>query len=443
MRPGCKPGDGALPRSSRCLHIPPTDVEVAVSPDGKNWTTAAAIHWPAADDFTVLAGRVAATRFPALRARYVRLAAHGIGVCPPGHTGAGGKAWLFTDEIVSLVMSMNFSASFRQFRILSRHFFLRLFYNDLLKFEDQQRETQITLLALFTVFSGLVAHVAFEPFLLYQIYGMTPADLWRYEALLLTFSMASTGVIAVASWDKLFLDDLDRAHLRPLPVQARTFFLAKAMSLLAFIFAGDHDRQLRRGIHRVRRARRYARRTVHRRPGPLCGHHAGQCFYFSIRCPAPGAIVGFSPARIGQAHCRLRADAAVVRFPVTIRLVPHAFPLLPAFKAAGATFFRLYPPLWFTGIYNRIIGVRDPVFDPAGRIGLAAAVLAFLSYLLISPFCLKKFLRDPDAKPATWRGIHLFPAGKKLFGRLFLRHPLETAVFSFFMQTLRRSRSAD
>ena len=80
--------------------FPPTDVEVAVSPDGRNWTTAAAIHWPAADDFTVLAGRVAATRFPALRARYVRLAARGIGVCPPGHTGAGGKAWLFTDEIV-------------------------------------------------------------------------------------------------------------------------------------------------------------------------------------------------------------------------------------------------------------------------------------------------------------------------------------------------------
>ena len=129
---------------------------------------------------------------------------------------------------------MSFILSFRQFSVLFKHFFSRLFYNDLLKFEDQQRETQITLLALFSVFSGLVAHVAFEPFLLYQIFGMTPADIWRYEALLLTFSMASTGVIAVASWDKLFLDDLDRAHLRLLPVRARTFFFAKAMSLLAF-----------------------------------------------------------------------------------------------------------------------------------------------------------------------------------------------------------------
>jgi hexosaminidase len=80
--------------------FPPTDVEVAVSPDGRSWTPAAATHWPAADDFTVLAGREADARFQPLRARYVRLTARGSGVCPPGHAGAGGKAWLFTDEIV-------------------------------------------------------------------------------------------------------------------------------------------------------------------------------------------------------------------------------------------------------------------------------------------------------------------------------------------------------
>ena len=337
-------------------------------------------------------------------------------------------------------MSMSFSASFRQFRILSRHFFLRLFYNDLLKFEDQQRETQITLLALFTVFSGLVAHVAFEPFLLYQIYGMTPADLWRYEALLLTFSMASTGVIAVASWDKLFLDDLDRAHLRPLPVQARTFFLAKAMSLLAFIFAVTTIGNCAAVF------------IASAEPADMLGglfigglaHYAaimlGSVFIFLFVALLQGLLLAFLPPGLGKRIAVFAQMLLLFVFLSPFVWFPMLFRSLPAFKAAGATFFRLYPPLWFTGIYNRIIGVRDPVLDPAGRIGLAAAVLAFLSYLLISPFCLKKFLRDPDAKPATWRGIHLFPAGKKLFGRLFLRHPLETAVFSFFMQTLRRSR---
>lgn len=34
------------------------------------------------------------------KARYIKINARNIGVCPPGHPGAGGKAWIFVDEIV-------------------------------------------------------------------------------------------------------------------------------------------------------------------------------------------------------------------------------------------------------------------------------------------------------------------------------------------------------
>ena len=36
----------------------------------------------------------------ALRARYIRVHAKNLTVCPPWHKGAGGKAWIFADEIV-------------------------------------------------------------------------------------------------------------------------------------------------------------------------------------------------------------------------------------------------------------------------------------------------------------------------------------------------------
>ena len=32
--------------------------------------------------------------------RYVRVTARNVGVCPAWHPGAGGKAWMFSDEIV-------------------------------------------------------------------------------------------------------------------------------------------------------------------------------------------------------------------------------------------------------------------------------------------------------------------------------------------------------
>jgi hypothetical protein len=42
-------------------------------------------------DFSLEAGSV--------NARYVRVRARNIGVCPDWHKGAGSKAWIFVDEI--------------------------------------------------------------------------------------------------------------------------------------------------------------------------------------------------------------------------------------------------------------------------------------------------------------------------------------------------------
>jgi hypothetical protein len=38
--------------------------------------------------------------FQALNARFVKIFAKNIGVCPPGHKWAGRKAWLFVDEVM-------------------------------------------------------------------------------------------------------------------------------------------------------------------------------------------------------------------------------------------------------------------------------------------------------------------------------------------------------
>jgi len=42
----------------------------------------------------------ATKEFVNLRGRYLKIIAQNIGVCPEWHPGAGGKAWVFVDEIV-------------------------------------------------------------------------------------------------------------------------------------------------------------------------------------------------------------------------------------------------------------------------------------------------------------------------------------------------------
>ena len=78
----------------------PTSVSVAFSQDGKTFSkeatrelgTPTAMEDSGVKDIVVEAGGV--------EARYVRVTAKSIGRCPSWHPGAGGKAWLFADEII-------------------------------------------------------------------------------------------------------------------------------------------------------------------------------------------------------------------------------------------------------------------------------------------------------------------------------------------------------
>lgn len=82
----------------------PEKVEVFTSTDGENWTS---FGWHdiavPKDDYTVqhMDVRVDALMSygGAANARYVKVVAHGMDVIPEWHLGAGGKPWIFVDEV--------------------------------------------------------------------------------------------------------------------------------------------------------------------------------------------------------------------------------------------------------------------------------------------------------------------------------------------------------
>jgi predicted alpha-1,2-mannosidase len=78
----------------------PEMVQYSVSIDGRTFTPAArlVLGAPVKDDAARIEN-VASAKIGA-RARYVRVVAKNVGVCPAWHKGAGGKAWIFADEIV-------------------------------------------------------------------------------------------------------------------------------------------------------------------------------------------------------------------------------------------------------------------------------------------------------------------------------------------------------
>ena len=77
----------------------PREVEFAISSDGENFTTVATVGHDVPDDQY---GGIAQDIEAPVNAntRYVRVRAKQYGECPDWHLGAGGKTWLFADEIV-------------------------------------------------------------------------------------------------------------------------------------------------------------------------------------------------------------------------------------------------------------------------------------------------------------------------------------------------------
>jgi len=90
---------GFLQASSSWIFLP-SSVEFAISENGKDYLVVAA----QANDISPLDPEPKIKEFsvnPAgKKARFVRVQARNIGVCPEGHPGAGNKAWLFADEII-------------------------------------------------------------------------------------------------------------------------------------------------------------------------------------------------------------------------------------------------------------------------------------------------------------------------------------------------------
>lgn len=79
--------------------FPPDSVEAALSVDGVTYGPAARLTLEGTRGGMRPTTRQARPPLPPGPARFLRLKVKNLGVCPPGHAGAGEKAWLFLSEV--------------------------------------------------------------------------------------------------------------------------------------------------------------------------------------------------------------------------------------------------------------------------------------------------------------------------------------------------------
>ena len=78
----------------------PVQVEFLISADGENFENVATCSSAVPMGETKKQSVVFAKEIDPVNARFVKVKAKSVGNCPEWHKGAGGKAWIFADEII-------------------------------------------------------------------------------------------------------------------------------------------------------------------------------------------------------------------------------------------------------------------------------------------------------------------------------------------------------
>ncbi len=336
----------------------------------------------------------------------------------------------------------------RPLPVLARHLFDRLFLNDLFPFAEQLRERLFGVLALLTILGGYVANIIF---LKYFLFGADSSRAWEDRCYFLTLFMLLLAFALMLEWELLFPDKRDFTNLLPLPLKPRTIFLAKFSSLLGFVLLYTLAVNLLAAvvvaIYMIPGAGLDALPLFSAVPIHLAAATAANLTLFFLIALVQAVVLLFlSPALYKRVSVLIRFVGlvaiisllllAVIDFPSWQRVMGR----LSVLRDQGSPSLRLYPPLWFTGLYQVLLGQAKPVDRELALFAVAAPFVLAGLYLVAMGLSYRKHLsRSMESLGRFVLRERLIAALARPVQAVLLRNPVERAIFDFFARTLKRS----
>jgi hypothetical protein len=334
------------------------------------------------------------------------------------------------------------------FRVLSGHFFNRLFQNDVFPFEDQLKERLYAALAILAVVGGYAADNIFSRYLVaVPDYGTS----WQEKCYFLTLFMLLLAFAVALEWDIIFLDKRDFANLMPLPIRLRTMFGAKFSSFFFFValytLAVNALAVFVVGIY----LGQWKSQSIGAMLGYMAAHllsaaAANFSIFFLIVLIQAVLLLVLSPVWFRRVSLLIRFILLVVTifllmlFLIDIPAFKRLLSEMVAIKARSSPAVQAFPPLWYTGLYEVLLGSRDPGDLALAGTGLAALLVLSLVYIAAMSLSYRKHINRSLEGGTGTQGVTKFKAW--LAGAaesVLLRPPIQKATFHFFAKTLRRS----
>jgi hypothetical protein len=346
-----------------------------------------------------------------------------------------------------------------QHKYLVRHFFGRFFDLEAIsspQIDSIEKNTLIFQFLAMMVLPGVVCCL-----LMFNKYGSLiyrPAierDLASLtdKCLLLSLSMMLIGFLAVFEWDMLFPDRKDYQILTPMPVTTRGIFLSKCAALAAFLLAFTAAIDLCPTflfpiavLSNNSFAYRVLGKTV---PTSLIARyiisHAmsmllANIFVFFSAISLKGIILALTPPRLAP------AISSWARFFCLVLLLGFLFSL-PGISSVDQLIhtanpiMAYYPPLWFVGVYEILLGSHDAVMWGLGERAILALILAGALSILTYAMCYRRFMRRSiESGGGVLRSAAAIRrAGNFILDNWFLKKAIDRASYHFVAQTIFRS----
>jgi hypothetical protein len=335
----------------------------------------------------------------------------------------------------------------RQLALLTRHFFRRLFRNDMIDFEDQMKERLIVVLALLAVFFGWASLL-----LLFKYHFVPDINRsWQEKNYVFTLMMLVFGLATLLEWDVLFPDRRDFLNLTPLPVRLRTVFAAKLASFFMFIgFFSMATMSLSAGLFSIYltqwRSNTIGLAVRYIGAHLAAGFAAAFVVFFGVVFLQLLLMALLPAALFRRLATALRFVLAaglvflLLSFIIAPTVLGRSFHDLEGLKETAEPFMFRFPPLWFVGLYEVLLGSRDPIFVAEARTAGLAMFLALVAFAGSAALSYRRHvIRTLETRKARPPFDPARRAWRRLLAVTFLRTPEELAVRDFFIDTLRSS----
>lgn len=335
----------------------------------------------------------------------------------------------------------------KQFSILTRHFFKRLFQNDYVAFEEEMKLKTIALLIIAASFLGYIAHRILFWYWLVKDINMS----WVEKCYFISLFMAIIGFISLLQWENLFPDTRDYANLIGLPINTRIILAAKFASLFLYIGIFALGTNLISALVFWWYLPKWISSSVIFGAKFVAAHLISGIFAAYSTFFILFLIIGILKSIFGLRFFKkitvyLKSLFLTISVILIFQIITQSsmgtfhYDLPYAVRSQYHLSEYLFPPMWFSGLYEYLIGNNNPYFEAMAVIAVLVLAGSFLSCVLALGLNFRLHIlkagESGSQKTASKKIRHRFADS---FNKVFLKHPIQRVVFNFFRQTLKNS----